>query len=159
MPDAIGYVIEVVFKVNSDTPLGGKPYILNASGQGPNQYMSASFRVEPCKIPGKFKLTSSEDSYQYLKLDQWHKVQGVRVNPTGTKASMDYFIDGVYWRSSDVNIADGKYNNVITVGYSEYPSVGAITFDHLWIYRPFPRHFPRQVSGLAQCPSLTLEVF
>jgi len=133
--DTIGYVIESVFRVNSDETLSGSPTVLKASR------MSADFWVEPHATSDTLcYLRSWQGGVQSMEitLDQWHRIQGVRVNPTGTDEFMDYYVDGVYWRSSGESINDGLYNNRIDIGYTHDIDVGSIDFDHLWIYEPAP---------------------
>jgi len=133
-PSSIGYVIESVFRVNSDVTLAGAPNVLKA------HLMSADFWVSPSTNTGKFLLQSWQSGIRTMELDLdvWHKVQGVRVNPSGSDEYMDYFVDGAYWRSSGEAITDGSYNNRIDIGYRHNADVGSLDFDHLMIYDPIP---------------------
>lgn len=134
-PSAIGYVIEVVFRVNSDVTLVDRPRVLETTN------MSTIMWLKPNSTPGTVDLWQWQGSSfpsMAITTDQWHTIQGVRVNPTGTNETMDYFVDGQYWLTGDQNITDGVYGNRIDVGYHYNASIGSIDFDHLWIYEPTP---------------------
>ena len=135
-PDTVGYVIDVVFRVNSDVTLVDRPRVLETTN------MSSIFWVTPNAVPGTCDLVGWQGStFPSIAItkDEWHRLQGIRVKPTGTiwnAETMDYFIDGYHWWRGTQNIAEGVYGNRIDVGYHYNPSVGSIDFDHLWMYEP-----------------------
>ena len=132
-PDTLGYVIESVFRVNSSHSASGM--IVLKSFQ-----MSAGFWANATAGDTMFDLVSWQSGLQTIQLstDQWHTIQGVRVN-AGAGDYMDYFIDGVYWRSSGEGITTGVYAKRMDIGFDSAGSdYGSMNVDHLMIYYPAP---------------------
>lgn len=130
-PSAIGYVVESVFRVNSSNSASGM--IVLKSFQ-----MSASFWANATAGASTFELATWQSGIRTMQLstDEWHTIQGVRVN-AGTNDYMDYFIDGTYWRSSGEGITTGVYNKRMDIGFDSAGSdYGSMNVDHLMIYDP-----------------------
>ena len=143
-PSALGYVIESVFRVNSSHSSSGM--LVMKSFQ-----MSASFWADTIQGASTFDLKSWQSGIQTISLstDEWHTIQGVRVN-AGANDYMDYFIDGVYWRSSGEGITTGVYNKRMDIGFDTSGSdYGSMHVDHLMIYDPIPEPGTMLLLGTA----------
>jgi len=131
-PTQAGYVIESVFKV---TDMKSDEFkILNA------WRMCADILARPSATPGMFNISLGGDSAQNfdLTLNEWHKIQGMRIDTTGENEWMRYWVDGVYWRDAGVGIDDYLYHDRVDIAFHHTASEGEIIVDRMSIYDPIP---------------------